>query len=289
VTDGATRSLSELGTGAELLARSLVEAVGRCAAHLPLIATEDDPEHVHQTRVGLRRARTLVGAFRPVLDPKWRKRMGAEMKALGAGFGPVRDADIALARTKEDIATLEPEDERAVADLADRMERRRTDIRARVVDRLAAEDRAARAALLGEAVRSPQPGGSSTIDEGQLLDAAEKSWRKLQTTVERLGPQPATKKLHRVRILTKRVRYVTQAVAPLLEGASAFTDEAAHLQRVLGDMNDASVTARLIERCAADAGPVIDQLVRMEHDSRERARFVWPVAWSRLSQASPFR
>ena len=74
-----------------------------------------------------------------------------------------------------------------------------------------------------------------------------KRWRKLERAVDALSPWPELDDLHRIRILTKRVRYASEAVAPAFgDKAKRFTRAAAILQDQLGELNDAAVTrARL--------------------------------------------
>ena len=67
-------------------------------------------------------------------------------------------------------------------------------------------------------------------------------WRRLQRAVDALGPEPRVEELHRIRILTKRSRYASEAVVPAIgEPAKRFAKSMAAVQDELGELNDAAV------------------------------------------------
>ncbi|MDD2545595.1 MAG: inorganic triphosphatase, partial [Burkholderiaceae bacterium] len=61
--------LRHLSNGAAMARPVLGEMLGQFGANLYLLATEDDPEVVHQARVGWRRFRSALRLFRPLLNP----------------------------------------------------------------------------------------------------------------------------------------------------------------------------------------------------------------------------
>ena len=86
-----------------------------------------------------------------------------------------------------------------------------------------------------------------------------KRWKRLDRAVGRLGRHPAQAELHTVRILAKRVRYATEAVAPAAgKQARKFAKDAARIQDALGELNDAAVTGawltEIAERLDGPAG-----------------------------------
>ena len=68
------------------------------ANHAALVQTAH-PEAVHQMRVGLRRLRSTLSAFGPVLDVSGAAGMLAAAKSLFSRLGDVRDADVFAAET----------------------------------------------------------------------------------------------------------------------------------------------------------------------------------------------
>ena len=70
-----------------------------CAANLDAVLDGDDPEGVHQFRVALRRLRSMLSTFKPVLstvDLVWLER---EAKLLIDLLGPARDWDVFVTET----------------------------------------------------------------------------------------------------------------------------------------------------------------------------------------------
>jgi CHAD domain-containing protein len=82
-----------------------------------------------------------------------------------------------------------------------------------------------------------------------------RAWRKLDKWTRALGPDVSDEELHRARILTKRVRYAAEAVAPTLRGSRArgarsFAKRAGAVQDVLGELQDAAMAQAAIESMA---------------------------------------
>ncbi|HEX2346133.1 MAG TPA: CHAD domain-containing protein, partial [Gaiellaceae bacterium] len=101
--------------------------------------------------------------------------------------------------------------------------------------------------------------------------------------------RPTEEELHDIRIRTKRVRYAAEAVAPLVgRQARAFAAEAARLQEVLGDLNDAVVAERWLREWAHGSRSMqgvftAGELAGLERAAAERSRSRWRKAWKELS------
>jgi hypothetical protein len=98
--------LSALGlplTRLELAQRVLREMFAQFSQNLETLCTSDDPEVVHQARVGWRRFRSGLRLFGKTLavakPPPWH-----ELQALLAGLGAQRDLDVALTETLPALA-----------------------------------------------------------------------------------------------------------------------------------------------------------------------------------------
>jgi CHAD domain-containing protein len=268
------------------IARSVVDLLDNLA-----LAREDrDPEGVHQARVAIRMIRSNLQTFESVLDREWAVAVRSDLAPLGLDLGRVRDDDVLdgrlmrLARSHPEIANEHLSQLRSVLaaqTLRDRMA---------LIDRL---DGAPTARLLGrlvaEAADLPVAPAGDTPARNLLEPVLRKNWRKLEKAVDALPVNPELDDLHRIRILTKRVRYAAEAVTPAYgRKAKRFAGAAAILQDDLGELNDAAVTrawlsevSPLLTGPAAFAAGGLSQQLAIE--SRERAR-VWRKTYGSLDK-----
>lgn len=271
-------------TAREVVVAAITGATRQLVLNLPGVRLDTDPEHLHKARVAVRRLRSDLGTFRPLLDDGWVPELRNELRWLGGELGEVRDLDV-LIPTLEDVAAehpvMEAGDVEAVIDIFHRLrdERRRTMLAAlespraaAVIDRLITVSRDPRTA----------PQADDPADE-MLPGLARKPWRRLRRDVDALGASSTDADLHQIRIAAKRARYAAEAVAPASgaparEFARAMTD----IQDCLGELNDAIVigahlreAAQRDPRVAFAAGQLASLLgVRAEHTRRDFRR-VW--------------
>ena len=306
--------------------------------HDPAIRLDDpDPEHIHRSRVATRRLRTILREFAPLVtygpedqvayspdhpaanDPGdvanaaevWFDTLTGELKWLGGILGSVRDSDVRLQSLEQHCAKLPAADAAAGETLlnAARDERRgrHEELRdaistGRYLDVLRALD----ALASGPGARSPVPHElwvllSEPAATG-MPALAHRQWRSVRKAVRRLAPEPSDEALHRVRIETKRLRYLTEVAAPVIrpstnrDAAVSAAKAATALQDVLGDLHDAVVTEAWLRQTAAlTAGPVqaasliatglaAGELIAIERETQRKSRAAWLSAWRRLDR-----
>jgi CHAD domain-containing protein len=144
--------------------------------------------------------------------------------------------------------------------------------------------------LLVAAAREPALVGDAELPAKDVLPRlVRRPWKSLVQTIKAIGVGPTDGELHGIRIRTKRCRYAAEAVAPVLgKRARAFASDAAELQQVLGDCNDAVVaeswlrdwTSRARSREAVFAA---GELAGLERAAGDVARASWRKAWKRLA------
>jgi CHAD domain-containing protein len=140
---------------------------------------------------------------------------------------------------------------------------------------------------LGEAADQPRPSGRTV----GLDDLAGLAFRDLRKTAKGLGPRPSDEELHRLRIKTKRARYVGELAAGTVgKPADRFVTRARALQDLVGAHQDAVVaSARLRELSAGTRGDRVafaaGRLVEREEIRRREARSAVPKAWLKLQKA----
>jgi inorganic triphosphatase YgiF len=238
-----------------------------CLWHLlqSLPAAEDgrDPEGVHQLRVALRRLRSALDLMRSVGPLSKLDALRSEAKWFGQNLSAARDLDIFQGETLPTIAKACP----SVAGfdaLADVTERRRSAAYDKV--RLALEDRRCANFVIGLGGWIEARGWRSDVapeDLGKLAEPAVGFARQVLSVQHakvlkrgRRFKSLAAADLHRLRLATKKLRYIADFLLPLYEerkSARRFSRKLADLQEDLGSFNDMAVTASLFDGLVAES------------------------------------
>ncbi len=267
---------------------TIVVAVTRMLRHDPGVRIGNDPEDVHQARVGTRRLRSDLRTFRAVIDPEWRSATNAELKWLGELLGAVRDADVLLERLHRHASELSPRDSRATAALFRRLTVQRDEARLALLAALRGERYVA---LLDRLIAAtevvPVTADADKPAHDALPELVRGPWNHLKKAVESLEADPDDAALHQVRIRAKRARYAAEAAAPVVgKPARAFAKPVADLQTVLGDHQDAVVAEEWLRREGARSRSVAlaaGQLIARQQREAAAMRERWPSMWKRAS------
>ena len=275
-------------TAGELFVAAMDESTAtllRCDAALRAGAA--DPDVVHAARVALRRMRSNVQTFRPILDPAWASRVRERARWLAGGLGAARDADVLLARVERcahGMRHLDRERKDHVVALL-------RGVRVNAYRQLGAMTREARyAALIDDLVHAasaPHLTERAGEDAGALVpELMQAAWRRLRATNRQRSHPPTDADLHAIRIKAKRVRYAAEAVMPAAGGSALrFAKRVARLQTVLGEHRDALMSA---DQLHAHVGGGDGAFFAAEVAARERAaarveRRRWRAAWNRVA------
>jgi CHAD domain-containing protein len=245
---------AEVGARIVALARlaDAEEALGR-------IADPSDAEALHDFRVALRRLRSALRAFGPLLGEAGREVHRERLRDVQQRTGPARDAEV-LARWLEGARGELAAPYRGALDwLLDRAERRR---------RRAAEE-AAREALprfqrrAGRlerelAVRPAGGRAGPATFAAALVGILRPQTRALRDAVLAVAGPGDAAGIHGARIEAKRLRYVLEPLRGAGVGAEAAVDLLRQLQDHLGDWHDAhaaeaSLDGALLEARAEEA------------------------------------
>lgn len=238
----------------------LREAFEHVRANILGALAGEDPEYLHQLRVGARRLRAGLRVFRGELHRGDRRALVRSLRRLADATGPVRDWDVIAPRLP---LALRPE-----------AARRRRAAHARL-------QRALRVFRMGELPRT-QPGAAAS-----LTVFARKTLAALDRKAARRGAGidwGRAAERHALRIRLRRLRYACEFLA----GAFARADgkpliaSLKRLQDLLGGLNDLEVARRLARELGA-ARP------RRMDASRERSLIAQlPAAWRRFTSAPRF-
>jgi CHAD domain-containing protein len=272
----------------ESLGALLAAQLRAVQSHDPGVRLGTDPEDLHRARVAVRRARAILRGARLLLDEQWADSLRAELGWLGQALGPVRDLDVLLAHLRDEIETLDADEAFAAERLVHTLESEREVARAALLEVLDSNRYLALLDALGEAADRPRPSGRSSVG---LADLARLAFADLRETAKELGPRPSDEELHRLRIKTKRARYVGELAARTVgKRAERFVTRARALQDLVGAHQDAVVaSARLRELSGETPGDRVafaaGRLVEREEARRRDARSAVPKAWRKLQKA----
>lgn len=220
-----------------------------------LAVRTEQPEGVHDLRVACRRLRSILAAFRPVLDRQHTDPLRAELQWVGAQLSGARDAEVALTHLRELVAAQPPE--LVLGPVAARLQQ--TEVRdhtdgARRVVRTLADRRYLRLLDALDALLA-EPPVTALADEpasAQLAGAVRRAGKRLRRTVEAARAAEGAERhdrLHDVRKAAKRVRYTAEvAESELGEPATALVACTKQVQDVLGAAQDTVVTRDLAVR-----------------------------------------
>jgi CHAD domain-containing protein len=274
---------------------ALAQVVQHCLSHLreneSCVLESEDPEGVHQLRVALRRLRSALRIFRPVLPAPHHRWLNTESKHLAGRMADLRDLDVFLHEIVEPPAQHYPE-KGAFDCLKKYIEQNRHDCRHAARDAiidmrytdylLNLSSWLARCGWREQTVSKNsarlfapiRPFAITTLNKAHGdVYAAGRKFAQL-TVVQR----------HDMRIKVKRLRYASDFFSSLFprKAVADYNVHLAELQESLGYLNDVAVAEELVERicttvaskdsleCRAAGGVVIGWHSHAMAESEER-------------------
>ena len=221
-----------------------------------------DPEFLHQLRVGLRRLRSALRAFSPLVTKASVRPVARELKAVVARLGGARDWDVFYAMLSQQVAPpagRSPE----MARLLRKVGARRSAARAQAREALGSP---AFQKFLLHLMRWTEQAPWRRSAQGRRAVAypvgrfgrrtLARQERKALRRAQRIDwTDPAAR--HRLRILVKRLRYACEFFSDVLPVKSArrYLDRLEAVQDVLGELNDIAVGSRLLEELGKGRNP----------------------------------
>ncbi len=221
-----------------------------------------NPEFLHQLRVGLRRLRSALRTFLPLVTKSGVRPMTRELEPIVAGLGAARDWDVfcsILAQRIAPPAARPPE----LARLLRKVRTRRSAAHGRGREALAS---AAFQRFLLHLMRWTEEApwrGTEQVRRALAQPAGQygrralaRRERKVLRHAERMDwADPAAR--HRLRILVKRLRDACEFFSDLLptKATRRYLERLEQVQDVLGELNDIAVGSRLLQELGKSASP----------------------------------
>ncbi|MCL2768533.1 MAG: CHAD domain-containing protein [Solirubrobacterales bacterium] len=273
---------------------AIADGVGRFMRADPLSA-DADIETVHQARVATRRLRSDLRTFGGALDREWAGALREELRWLAALLGAARDADVLWQRLAERLGELDPQAAQGASRLVAAMARERGAAHAALEQALHSDRHQALVERLAAAARTPVwRSPEHTRPAGEALPRlTARRWRALERRVRALPHSPSDEELHAVRLAAKRCRYAAEACEPWLgKPARRLARSTRRIQEVLGELHDAVVAERWLERHAASARAAATaraarELAGAERGEAARRRAQWREEWRRAAAKAP--
>jgi CHAD domain-containing protein len=271
---------------------ALRQIVAECHADLEkyraIVLKSRRPVGIHQTRVALRRLRAAFSLFRGAVvgptEASLVRSLSAEAKWLAGECAPARDLHVFL---NETVSEVPPGVKRVASRLAKvHLERARTALTGARYNAFFGK-----LASFGQATTSSSPSrlddfGRAVLD--QRHDKVEKRGHKIASL--------DGKRLHRLRIAIKKLRYAATFLAPAFasKAAKPYIEATVRLQGALGALNDREVAGQMMADIAVAARPTEDvdkplrKLAKQARSGDKHRRRRLQRAWKTFRKAEPF-
>ena len=252
-------SLGALATPSEAFVAICTAALAQTGGNARGVVHASDSEYLHQMRVGLRRLRSALRAFRALVPKKAAKPIVARLRDLVPSLGAARDWDVfceGLVR----ISVQEPERAPVLGQLLARARGKRAGARRRA---RAVAGSAKMQAVLIRILRwlnarpwKDRAGNAETSLVRFAAQALDELQRKALKEADDIDWSDAARR-HQLRIRIKRLRYACDFFAGSFPGSLAqpYLKRLAALQDILGDLNDVAVARRFLAELAPRGSP----------------------------------
>lgn len=221
----------------------------------PGILHDIDTEFLHDFRVAVRRARSLLGQLPKVLPVRLTNHLRKDLSFLGSLTNHLRDLDVLLLRQADYLAAVPPDLRPDMEPLFRAVQHERYATHHRLVEALNTPQSEAILQRWASATTETKAQGPQA--ERKLAKLVRKSIRRqCQRVLTFVSPDTlkdsAPEQLHRLRIACKKLRYMFEFFA------SAFPQELTAepvrrlrvLQDVLGQLNDLDVQQQMLQELA---------------------------------------
>lgn len=226
--------------------------------HEPGTRLGEDIEALHQMRVATRRLRAAIRVFEPVLPPPL-LRLRDEMQWVGHELGAVRDLDVQIEELEARRHAATWSDGAALIPLIAATERSRTAARARLSQLLDSTRYDALVDEMSHLLRAgPRPGEDALAAPIVWTFAPpilSRRFRRIQRATRRISPDSPASEYHRIRILTKHLRYSLEIFSELYgRPMVSLTGTTKAIQDHLGKHQDAEVAIDRLRGLVAREG-----------------------------------
>jgi CHAD domain-containing protein len=278
---------------ANALTATLAECTRHIRANIAGARRGQDPESLHQLRIGIRRLRAALSAYRNAIVAAERHAVGRALRQFEHKLGPARNWDVLIGKLDE-TAQEDAWQRQGFAGVIELAKTRRSAAHGqlvRAIGHLPISELLRRAQQLA-AGRGAEPALGAPIRDFAIreLDARDRRARRMGRRIGSLNAE----KLHRLRICVKKLRYASEFFVGLWPKAATkdYAEALKGLQEELGDMQDAATAAQLMAGIRKERRDALQHSVKQAQRwvkaSRKRARRRIVRRWRDFKVAARF-
>jgi CHAD domain-containing protein len=225
---------------ARLLALSALKEAGEAHAR---IGPGSDGEALHDFRVGLRRLRSVLRAYRPHVSDTVKKKLRVRLKDLAASTGEGRDAEVGVTWLSSFSGRVREKEQPGHRWLLKRLEAKKEDAYERVAAATARDFDKLRASLENRlayyhvAVQEEPPPPFRVASARLIHEHVD----ELRERIDQWASAGTEETAHTARIAAKRLRYLLEPFAAALPAAARAVEGWKAFQDGLGDLHDLHV------------------------------------------------
>jgi CHAD domain-containing protein len=239
-----------------LLVLGYLDEVGRAQRRL---ADAADQEALHDFRVGLRRLRSCLRAYRAALKGSVSGKMRRRLRALTQETNTGRDTEVQIAWLRNQASGLGPGEAEGLGWLVGRLEGRKSVLgqtTANVARRFLKLESRLRPRLLTFELEVSRAGGREPVTFGVVTAGLLRSHAAglCEALGSVRGPYDQAE-THSTRIKAKRLRYLIEPLSPRLPRLKGYVKRLKELQGTLGTLHDLQV---LLKEIPSDVAAPVD-------------------------------
>jgi len=268
------------------------EAVGRIIATILTIAESNragimadlDTEFLHDYRICLRKARSLLGLVKNVYPAGETERFRNQLGELARATNRLRDLDVYALTYYDHLENLPTPLHKGLARIFSRFSAERKREQRRISTHL--QDHAGSSPLndiIAEISNVSGHADSAAAFQqiGPLVfKGILKRYRKIKAIAETITPETSDETLHQLRIACKKLRYLMEFFNELFppDESQLLQRQLRRLQGALGDFNDSSVQQEFLlgwwhkHQAATDSSLAMGGLLTLLHQRRKESR-----------------
>jgi triphosphatase len=290
--------VSRKNSSREALSSMLESAIRQVLVNRRAILETDDPEAAHQLRIGLRRLRGALRAFRPFVDRSSLRAFERNARDIGRCVGMLRDADVLISGIHAP-AEAAAADKTGFSQLHQALVRNREAKRDEVRQLLGGPQWSKLQLYLTLWPRTLDEIDDHIDDHNEPITkharkVLAKAWKKPAKLGRHLDSLDSTQR-HEMRKALKKLRYQAEFMGWLFDkrDGKQFIHQLKALQDVFGYINDVRMAPRLVEiqqerQAGSDAARAANYAIG--HHEAEAAH-VWRragKAWRKLERSPRF-
>jgi CHAD domain-containing protein len=240
--DSAQRASRVVALG---LAESAADALDR--------VRKRDPDSIHEFRIELRRLRSWLRVYEPVLHDTVRRRTLRRLRKIARATTEVRDIDVEIAWLDKEIAALGQARLEAAKWIVKSLRRERK-AAWRKFRKVAArhekifDTKLARELTFYNVRRDVRKTGRTARMRPVTARLLLEQTAVFSRALHRIQSADDTKHLHRTRIIAKRLRYTLHALGPEFDAVPRAVEYLARFQDEVGELRDAQLLAHRVSR-----------------------------------------